>query len=476
MPEDVMVSVIIPVWRDEAALARTLACLQPPSSVGCDVEVIVAFALGEASRYEHVRRQHPAIQLLESPRGRASQMNTGAAVARGRWLLFLHADSELPAGWLDVIRQVDERTDVAGGAFTLALDSRDSRARVVEAGVRLRVALFGLPYGDQALFVRSRIFRAIGRYRDLPLMEDVDLVWRVKRVGHLVQSRAVVLTSARRWERDGWIRRSAWNAFLATRFLLGVSPARLAQRYFARKAAAVIMMARAPWTGGKTRLAVAGDDAAHDALRHALFLDTLDVVTSVRNVEHIIACEPPGACERMREFAGPTVDVVAQRGGHLGQRIAHVFEDTFRLGVESVAVVGSDLPDLPSRLLQEALAALRGRKDRVVLGPAGDGGYYLIGLNRPHPELFDRIEWSTGRVLTQTLDAAKTLGVRTMLLDRWTDVDDAADLSRFLSDPADSTGRRTRACAFEHLAHRSTASQQSGQAADPGMTRSCGNG
>ena len=277
----------------------------------------------------------------------------------------------------------------------------------------------------------------------------------------------------RRWERDGWARRSVWNASLATRFLFGVPPARLAQRYFGRKAAAVVMMARAPWTGGKTRLAVAGDEATHDALRHALFLDTLDVVTSVRNVEHIIACEPPGACERMREFAGPALDVVAQRGGDLGQRMAHVFEDTFRLGVDAVVVVGSDLPDLPSRLLQDALAALRGRKDRIVLGPAGDGGYYLIGLNRPHPALFDRIEWSTERVLAQTLDAARTLGVQTVLLDQWTDVDEAADLNRFLNDAADSTGRRTRSCVLEHVARRTIASQQSGHAADSGIKGNC---
>lgn len=450
MHHEGLVSVIIPVWRDADALTRALQCLPGRSNA----EVIVACPLGEEPRYQGVRERYPDVRWVTAPRGRASQMNAGSAIAGGRWLLFLHADSELPAGWVNVIAQADQRAHVVAGAFRLALDSRDWRARVVESGVGLRVALFGLPYGDQALFVRRRIFRAIGGYRDLPLMEDVDLVRRVKQVGRLVWSRAVVLTSARRWKRDGWIRRSARNAGLATRFLLGVSPARLAQQYFGRKAAAVVMMARAPWTGGKTRLAVAGDEAAHEALRHALFLDTLDVVTSVRNVEHVIACEPPGACERMREFAGPTIDVVAQRGGDLGQRIAHVFEDTFRLGVESVVVVGSDLPDLPSRLLQEALAALRGRKDRIVLGPAGDGGYYLIGMNRPHPALFDRIEWSTGRVLAQTLDGAKSLGVRTVLLDRWTDVDDAADLNRFLNDSADSIGRRTRACVLEQLARR----------------------
>jgi rSAM/selenodomain-associated transferase 1 len=214
------------------------------------------------------------------------------------------------------------------------------------------------------------------------------------------------------------------------------------------------MMARAPWTGGKTRLGVAADEAEHRDLRHALFLDTLDAVTSVADVEHIIACEPVNECERMRQLVGPTIDVIAQRGDDLGRRIAHVFEDSFRLGIESVVVVGSDLPDLPSRLLREALDALRGHEARVVLGPASDGGYYLIGLNRPQPALFDRIEWSTERVLAQTREAARALGLQVLLLDEWTDVDDAADLTRLMRESPESIAARTRAWSFQHLARR----------------------
>lgn len=447
MPEGPRVSIIIPVWRDDEALRRALRILHDTS----EAEVIVAPPLGEESRYRLVRDEHPAVRWVPAPRGRARQMNAGAAIARGRWLLFLHADSALPAGWPDVIAQADEHADIVGGAFRLALDSPDWRARVIETGARLRVALVGLPYGDQALFVRRRIFSAIGGYRDLPLMEDVDLVRRLKAAGRLWLSRSAVLTSARRWEQDGWVRRSARNAALATRFLMGASPARLAQRYFGRKAGAVVLMARAPWTGGKTRIGLATGEDGHADLRRALFLDTLDVVASTPDVEHIVACEPADACERMRELAGSTIDVIAQRGGDLGERLTHVFEDVFRLGVESIVVVGSDLPDLPPRLLRDALAALRGRADRVVLGPAADGGYYLVGLNRPHPGLFERIDWSTDRVLTGTLAAARGHGLETVLLDPWADVDDHADLKRVMGQPAGLAARRTRAWALEHL-------------------------
>jgi len=122
--------------------------------------------------------------------------------------------------------------------------------------------------------------------------------------------------------------------------------------------------------------------------------------------------------------------------------------------MESVVVVGSDLPDLPSRLLRDALDALRGHEARAVLGPASDGGYYLIGLNRPQPALFDRIQWSTERVLAQTRQTAKAQGLQVLLLDEWTDVDDAADLDRLLRDAPESTAARTRAWSVAHRVHR----------------------
>ena len=447
MNEEPLVSVVIPVWRDEGPLAAALERLrlQP------DVEVIVASTLGEESLHQRIRQQYPRVLVTEAPRGRASQMNGGAAMARGRWLLFLHADTELPADWLEVIKECEGRGQIAAGAFRLALDSRDWRARVIEAGVRLRVALFGLPYGDQALFVRSQVFKSIGGFQDMPLMEDVDFVRRVKRVGTLFAARATVRTSARRWERDGWVRRSLQNIGLAARFIGGSSPSRLAQRYVGRKAAAVVMMGRAPWTGGKTRVDVPGDEPAHADLRHALFLDTLDVVTSVPDVEHIVACEPAAGCERMRELVGASVDVIPQRGMHLGQRMMHAFEDAFRLGVESVVVAGSDLPDLPGRLIREAIGALKGGGDRIVLGPSTDGGYYLIGLNQLHPALFDSIEWSHDRVLARTVEAAESLRLPVTLLDAWTDIDSTADLTRLLEKRNGSAAARTRAWSVEHL-------------------------
>lgn len=446
MPDQPLVSIVIPVWRDLDVLAGALGHLSP---LAARVEAIVAPVLGEEARYERLRIEHPHIRWVSAPRGRAIQMNAGAAVATGRWLLFLHADCTLPGDWMEVVAHADA-TGAGAGAFRFALDSRDWRARLVEAGVRLRVALLGLSYGDQALFVQRRVFVAIGGYRDLPLMEDIDFVRRVRETVPFHDASAAVVTSARRWAQDGWLRRSAANIGLASRFLLGTPPARLAQRYCRRHDAAVVMMARAPWIGGKTRLGTGGLPSAHAGLRNALFLDTLDVVLSIDRAEHIVACEPADACERLREWIGLGVDVIAQRGDTLGIRMAHAFEDAFRLGVESVALIGSDLPDLPPRLLREALSLTRATPDGVVLGPAADGGYYLIAMSRPHPELFDRIDWGTDGVLAQTLDAARTAGVRVRVLDSWADVDRPADIPKLLERAADRTAYRTRAWSLAH--------------------------
>jgi rSAM/selenodomain-associated transferase 2/rSAM/selenodomain-associated transferase 1 len=438
------VSIIIPVWRDEAALAAALDALHGASGV----EIIVVTALGDEPRYRDILEPHAAVRWVSAPRGRAAQMNAGAATAGGRWLLFLHADSTLPSGWRRAIERAERHERVVAGAFRLALATADWRARVVEFGVRLRVALLRLPYGDQALFVRRGTFEALGGYRDLPLMEDVDLVRRLKHAGRFWFDHLRVLTSPRRWERDGWFRRSAQNARLATRFLFGASPARLAQRYFGRHAAAVVMMGRAPWAPGKTRLCAGLDPAAHTELRRAILLDTFDVLATVRSAARVVACEPADACERMRELLGPSPDVIAQRGDDLGQRLRHVVEDVFRLGSESVVVIGSDLPDLPARLLGDALEALRGGGDRVILGPAGDGGYYLIGMNRPHPELFERIAWGTDQVLAQTLAAAQRERQEVQLLEPWRDLDTADDLARVTR--SGDAAPRTRAWVRRH--------------------------
>jgi len=223
-------SVLIPVFRDADALARTLATID-----FSDAELIIAAAADDGS-LSALRVSRPDLRWIDAPRGRARQMNAGAAAARGEWLLFLHADTRLPHRWGRAIEKAQSWGVPAIGCYRFKLDSASPAARVIELGVRLRVWLFGLPYGDQALFIRRDLFEGLGGYRDLPLMEDVDLVRRAKQRARLFRSTLPALTSARRWERDGWIRRTSRHLMMIALYFCGVPPHRLIRLDPARSA------------------------------------------------------------------------------------------------------------------------------------------------------------------------------------------------------------------------------------------------
>lgn len=216
-----LISVIIPVFHDATALARTLGAMAFDGA-----EVIVAAAEGDAS-VAALRASRGDLIWVTAACGRARQMNAGAAVASGDWLLFLHADTCLMPGWREAVDRAHADAEVNLGCFRFALDSPSPAARLIELGVRIRVRWFGLPYGDQALFVRREAFTALGGYSDLPIMEDVDLVGRLRKTGRLHAASEQAVTSARRWEEDGWLRRTARHLSLIVRYFAGVHPERL---------------------------------------------------------------------------------------------------------------------------------------------------------------------------------------------------------------------------------------------------------
>ncbi len=194
---------------------------------------------------------------------------------------------------------------------------------------------------------------------------------------------------------------------------------------------ALVLFAKAPVAGEvKTRLApVLGPQGAAD-----LYLSFVaDAVESAmrQSVPFFLYYAPEGSPRILQEAFGQRVELLPQRGDDLGSRMDQAFREIFRRGFESAVLVGTDLPTLPPSHLTAALAALE--RTPVVLGPSLDGGYYLIGLSSAHSELFERVEWSTPRVLEQTLDRIHRLGLPVELLEPWYDVDTPADLERLVS-------------------------------------------
>jgi len=166
-------------------------------------------------------------RVIVSPRGRGLQLRAGGEAARGEWLLFLHADTLIDRNWRAAVEAHVAHTR-RPACFRFRLDDRAWQARAIERAVATRVRLLGLPYGDQGLLVSAVHYRNMGGYRPLPLMEDVDLA---RRLGRIVPLRADAVTSAERWRRDGWLRRSARNLLCLGLYTAGMSPDRVARVY-----------------------------------------------------------------------------------------------------------------------------------------------------------------------------------------------------------------------------------------------------
>ena len=222
-----MLSIIVPCLNEAEGIAGTLAALAPLRSRGTEVIVVDG-----GSRDDTVARAGPlADRVLAAPRGRASQMNAGAACARGAILLFLHADSLLPQAADALIVDGLKRTRRGWGRFDVSIAGGHPLLRLVERLMNLRSRLTGIATGDQAIFVTHSLFTAAGGYPEIALMEDIEFSRRLKHYGPPLCLRHRITTSARRWEKHGVMRTILLMWRLRLAYWLGADPGKLAPRY-----------------------------------------------------------------------------------------------------------------------------------------------------------------------------------------------------------------------------------------------------
>jgi rSAM/selenodomain-associated transferase 2 len=223
-----MISVIIPALNEEDNIRSSIEGVM---NEGCDCQIIVADG-GSSDRTAECAKGYPGVSFIQSQRGRGKQMNMGVAAASGDILLFLHADTMLETGWSAEILSVLEDASISGGAFTFSIGSLLWKYRMVEAWVKIRCKLCLLPYGDQAIFVRKSAFDLIGGYKNIPLMEDVDFIGRLKKQGKIVILNKKAITSERRWSKNGLIKTAVMNQLILLLYKFGVNPDRLARTYY----------------------------------------------------------------------------------------------------------------------------------------------------------------------------------------------------------------------------------------------------
>ncbi|MEK7703203.1 MAG: TIGR04283 family arsenosugar biosynthesis glycosyltransferase [Nitrospirota bacterium] len=227
------ISIIIPIYNEAAGLPALLSQSQhwPVLEVvfvdGGSADQSLSLIQAWMDRTLEKGAKTPSYRLLVSKKGRGCQMNAGARVAAGAILFFLHADSLLPDDCFPAMVQAFCGQCV-GGAFRLKIGLDSMGLKWIAMMANLRSALFGLPYGDQGLFVDRGVFQRLGGYLEIPIMEDVDFIRRLRRqAGKIVLLDKVITTSARRWNREGIMWASTRNVILLLLYFMGVAPERL---------------------------------------------------------------------------------------------------------------------------------------------------------------------------------------------------------------------------------------------------------
>ena len=220
-----LLSVIIPTLNEAENLGATLERIRQEDGI----EIIVAD--GQSHDATRTIAEEAGAVFVTATGGRADQLNAGAARAAGRNLLFLHADTRLPGGYVAAIRRTLDDPATVAGAFQFQTDIKTAGMRMVAWGTNLRSKLFSLPYGDQGLFLEKRLFDELGGFADMPIMEDFEFVRRLRQRGRVVTVPETIITSSRRWQKLGILRTMLRNQLILLGYFAGIKPDRLNQFY-----------------------------------------------------------------------------------------------------------------------------------------------------------------------------------------------------------------------------------------------------
>ncbi len=439
--------------RGSSQLRDSLQALRPLRERGAELIVVDGGSTDDTWAVARALADH----VLLAPRGRAAQMNAGAQhpvlpcthqhgdqnSAVTNVLLFLHSDTRLPAD-ADHLIGAAIQNGAVWGRFDVQIGSTHPALRWVAWLMNLRSRLTGIATGDQALFVTREVFERVGGFGDVPLMEDIALSSRLKKIGAPACVRPHVTTSARRWQEHGIWRTVVLMWRLRLAYFLGADPNNLALRYGyaprpAHATADVAILAKAPVAGlAKTRLVPAlGAPGAARAQRR-FTLNTLHVARQAALGEVALHCAPDEHhrfFRALRRLCGTAC--TGQPQGDIGQRMLAAFEQHFaRKPDQPLLLTGTDCPVLaPGHLLQAARAL---SQSDVVLIPAEDGGYVLIGMRRLVPDAFSNIAWSTPEVMAQTRAQLTRAHASWQELPALWDVDEPADWQRLQQLEAES--------------------------------------
>lgn len=416
-------SVIIPTLNEEDTIS---ACIESVRSQSQESEIIV---VDGGSRDQTCRvAEQLGVRVIHCIANRGLQLNTGATQSSGDVMVFLHGDTCLPGDALDLIgrRFADESAKI--GTFRLAFDRKQWLLKTYAWFTRFDSVFTS--FGDQCIVVKRGLFNDLGGFLEWKVFDDVEFLRKARKKERIYSFPAEVITSARRFVKNGLMRQQLRNALYMVLFFTGADPEELATRYGQVRGQSgqtgLIIFAKYPKPGHvKTRLAssIGRRDATqfYSLCAQRIFLECRRLL-----FDSYVFFANSNNKARVRAWVGSGPSLIAQVGDDLGARMTNAFNLVYKNGASKAIIIGTDVPDLSAKIIIKAEELLT-RHD-MVIGPSRDGGYYLLGLKRMNPELFKNIQWSTSSVFKATMEKAFSMGMSVAELAVLADIDTREEL------------------------------------------------
>jgi len=432
------ISFIIPTLNEAQHISSTLDRLQ--SARKRRHEIIVSDG-GSSDNTLHLSKNKTDLCITSSS-GRASQMNAGAKAASGDILCFLHADTKTSKNIDELILEslsTRKKTALAyWGFFKIKLSSSRWQFRIIEWLINKRSSLTAVATGDQGIFINKRSFNELNGFANIPLMEDIEITKRLRKLSNPARiKKAALVTSSRRWEKHGIISTVLLMWQLRLRYFLGASPKSLAKAYTPhtpentqKNKQQLIIFIKAPEPGFcKTRLIPFLSAEAASEFYKTLVETCFNNIQSVNDTDISIYTYPDITHPFIKQLSQQhSTTCHLQSGETLGDRMFNALDTSLQTYERSV-LIGTDCPVLDKSYLDQAFKALD--QHDMVLGPADDGGYVLIGATKIDCHLFNNINWGTETVLQQSLNNANKTKYKTHLLATLWDVDTPDDYIKY---------------------------------------------
>lgn len=426
-------SVIIPTLNEYSALRRLLPSLLVDAQQH-HLDIIICDGGSTDLTCHYVRQlqsDSPNLTLLQTQRGRSKQMNAGAEQAQHSVLLFLHADTELPRNWFGLLADAMQAGCV-WGRFNVRLSGNNILFRVIERLMNLRSCWTQVATGDQAIFVDRQVFQQVGMYPDLPLMEDIALSKRLRQQYSMACIKTPLITSSRRWEKQGIIKTVILMWQLRWAYFIGTPAEALAKRYYPhyqqQKALALIQVfSKLPLKGYvKTRLIPQlGEDCA-TRIHQYLLNSVLDKVQS-QAIHYQLWLAQQQASD-LKNHAYQQLDFKVQQGNGLGERMGWAIQQGLA-NAHKVMLMGTDCLDFKVTHISEMMNALD--QHDIAFIPTKDGGFIAIACRVFDAQIFAQARFGTEHALQDVLNNIKRLSLSVYFTQAVSDIDTYDDVKQY---------------------------------------------